>query len=470
MASPFLFLTTTGSASALFRHWTLVIVLTSLLVTEKLNYFTVNAEPSMILHALPDEFSGDSSTNTMGSITVSKLHNITLKPNPLVTVPLKNVPKIADDKALLTIYSANDSTTNSFVIEIYNPPTSKRQNLGETILYSFLCVTLTNLCAVTGFICIPVKRSKHFPILLSFMMSLAVSALLTTSILVLVPEAMRMVELPLEFGGQGRTYLFKMGCVAAGVFFFFILEYILLIIPRLFKWDSSSDSDTRTDDSSKNWDAVNDNSNPEISVIDRADLENSFSSSSINISHKSETILRGRKFRCCAYFTHEKFSQIAPVAWMILFGDSFHNLMDGMTIAVGFTESPHIGIALTLSILFEELPHELGDFAILISSGFSIRAAICANFLSACSAYIGLVIGLIIGEVSTGALYVFAICAGFFLYISLSDMLPELRESLEEKEKKKENSMWLFFIQCLGLLTGFGCVLGVTLASDHIAF
>lgn len=46
---------------------------------------------------------------------------------------------------------------------------------------------------------------------------------------------MRMVELPLEFGGQGRTYLYKMGCVPAGVFFFFILEYFLLIIPRLFK-------------------------------------------------------------------------------------------------------------------------------------------------------------------------------------------------------------------------------------------
>ncbi|VDO09020.1 unnamed protein product [Rodentolepis nana] len=467
MASPFLFLTTTGSASALFRHWTLVIVLTSLLLTENLNYFAVNAEPSMILHAVSNEFSRDPFTNAIGSITVSQLHNITLKPNPLVKVPLKNVPKIADNVALLTFFSPNDSASDNFVIEIYNPPSSKIQNLGQTILYSFLCVTLTNLCAVTGFICIPIKRSKHFPILLNFMMSLAVSALLATSILVLVPEAMRMVELPLEFGGQGRTYLYKMGCVAAGVFFFFILEYILLILPRLFRWDSSSDSDIRTDESSKN---DNDNSNPDISMIGRAALENSFSSSSINISQRSETILRGRKSRCCAYFTHEKFSQIAPVAWMILFGDSFHNLMDGMTIAVGFTESPHIGIALTLSILFEELPHELGDFAILISSGFSIRAAICANFLSACSAYIGLVIGLVIGEVSTGALYVFAICGGFFLYISLSDMLPELRESLEVKEKKKENSIWLFLIQCLGLLTGFGCVLGVTLASDHIAF
>lgn len=65
--------------------------------------------------------------------------------------------------------------------------------------------------------------------------------------------------------------------------------------------------------------------------------------------------------RCCLRFSREKFTQIAPVAWMILFGDAFHNFMDGMTIGVGFTESPTIGIALTLSIIFEELPSELGE-------------------------------------------------------------------------------------------------------------
>ena len=59
----------------------------------------------------------------------------------------------------------------------------------------------------------------------------------------------------------------------------------------------------------------------------------------------------------------------------------------------------------------------------LISSGFSVKSAVVANFLSACSAYLGLIVGLIIGEVSTGALYVFVITAGFFLYISLSDMV-----------------------------------------------
>ena len=46
---------------------------------------------------------------------------------------------------------------------------------------------------------------------------------------------MQMVDMPLEFGGQGRTYLLKLGCVPAGALFFFIVEYILMIIPRILK-------------------------------------------------------------------------------------------------------------------------------------------------------------------------------------------------------------------------------------------
>ncbi|KAM7537120.1 hypothetical protein Aperf_G00000077430 [Anoplocephala perfoliata] len=417
----------------------------------------------MILHAIPKT----NNFTVNNSVSLTPIQDFAFESNPLASVPLKNLPNIGDNEALLTIYSSNDSLSDNFVIEISNPPHSKRYDLVKTIIFSFLGVTITNLCAVTGILCVPIKRSKNFPFILSFMMSLAVSALLTTSILVLVPESMRMYYMPLEFGGQGRTYLYKMGCVPAGVFFFFLLEYFILILPRLLKWDSSSNSDIKAVDS-KNWDSQNGDSNPETSVVASAAIKDDKSPSSI--SQSSEIMLRSHRGRCCFTFSRKRFTQIAPVAWMILFGDSFHNLMDGMTIAVGFTESPTIGFALTLSILFEELPHELGDFAILISSGFSVKSAIAANFLSACSAYIGLVIGLIIGEVATGALYVFAICGGFFIYISLSDMLPELREALEEKEKKCENSTWLFLIQVMGLLTGFGCVLGIALASDYIAF
>ncbi|VDK39696.1 unnamed protein product [Dibothriocephalus latus] len=67
----------------------------------------------------------------------------------------------------------------------------------------------------------------------------------------------------------------------------------------------------------------------------------------------------------------KQFTKIAPVAWMILLGDGFHNMMDGVTIGAGFSQSPILGLTLSLSIMFEELPHELGK---LLCDFISIRS------------------------------------------------------------------------------------------------
>ncbi|VUZ57223.1 unnamed protein product [Hymenolepis diminuta] len=173
------------------------------------------------------------------------------------------------------------------------------------------------------------------------------------------------------------------------------------------------------------------------------------------------------KKSCCPSCSPSRFTEIKPVAWMILLGDSVHNFMDGMAIAAGFTQSPSIGLTLSLCVLLEELPHELGDFAVLISSGFSIGTALCVNFISACSAYLGMIVGLAIGEGSgDGSFYVFAAMAGVFLYISLSDMLPELRRSLERAEKRNESSFAVFLLEFAGLMVGSVCVVFVMLWSN----
>lgn len=56
------------------------------------------------------------------------------------------------------------------------------------ILYGFLGVTITNLCALTGLICIPIRRSRYYDLLITFMIALAVGALFSTALLVLIPE------------------------------------------------------------------------------------------------------------------------------------------------------------------------------------------------------------------------------------------------------------------------------------------
>jgi zinc transporter ZupT len=75
---------------------------------------------------------------------------------------------------------------------------------------------------------------------------------------------------------------------------------------------------------------------------------------------------------------------IAPVAWMIIFGDGLHNFIDGLSIGAAFSESVMKGISICLAVIFEEFPHELGDFAILINAGMTFRMALFFNFLSAC--------------------------------------------------------------------------------------
>lgn len=117
--------------------------------------------------------------------------------------------------------------------------------------------------------------------------------------------------------------------------------------------------------------------------------------------------------------------EIATVAWMIIFGDGLHNFIDGLSIGAAFSESILAGISISVAVICEEFPHELGDFAVLISSGMSMRQAIGYNFLSACTCYLGLAAGILLGDFAQGSTYILALAGGMFLvsfYNLLSDM------------------------------------------------
>merc|ERR1712098_107973 len=127
-------------------------------------------------------------------------------------------------------------------------------------------------------------------------------------------------------------------------------------------------------------------------------------------------------------------SKIATVAWMIIFGDGIHNFIDGLSIGAAFSESILTGISVSLAVLAEEFPHELGDFVVLLNAGMTMKQAMMYNFLSACTCYLGLVLGILLGELDANR-YIFALAGGMFLYISLVDMVPEMNESVETASK-----------------------------------
>lgn len=117
------------------------------------------------------------------------------------------------------------------------------------------------------------------------------------------------------------------------------------------------------------------------------------------------------------------------VAYLTLVGDGIHNLLDGAIIGVTFLTSIPLGIATTIAVVAHEVPHELGDFFLLIYGGFSNKKALWYNFLSALTAIIGTVVIFVFSQdILRFSPYLIGFAAGNFLYIAASDLIPELHE------------------------------------------
>lgn len=117
------------------------------------------------------------------------------------------------------------------------------------------------------------------------------------------------------------------------------------------------------------------------------------------------------------------------LAKMNLIGDLVHNLIDGLIIGASFAVSIPAGIATSLAILFHEIPQEIGDFAVLVHSGYSKKKALILNFISALTAILGAVIALALGEVAHELqVALIPIAMGMFVYIAGSDLIPEMHK------------------------------------------
>ncbi|RMF55900.1 ZIP family metal transporter [Candidatus Woesearchaeota archaeon] len=123
------------------------------------------------------------------------------------------------------------------------------------------------------------------------------------------------------------------------------------------------------------------------------------------------------------------------LAPMNLIGDGVHNFIDGLIIAASYLASVQLGIATTLAVILHEIPQEIGDFGVLLHAGLKKTKALFFNFISALTALLGAVIGLIIGSGSRNfAMLMLPFAAGGFLYIAGSDLIPELHKHCDAKD------------------------------------
>lgn len=141
---------------------------------------------------------------------------------------------------------------------------------------------------------------------------------------------------------------------------------------------------------------------------------------------------------------------------MIIIGDAFHNAIDGVVIAASFLSSVELGIFVTISVVLHEIPQELGDFGILIKSGYSRKKALLYNLLSGSSSLVaGISAYFLLDVVQNYIPYVIAIAASSFLYVSMADLIPEMHKETKPKESA---------IQIIMILTG---VLIIMFSAHH---
>lgn len=138
------------------------------------------------------------------------------------------------------------------------------------------------------------------------------------------------------------------------------------------------------------------------------------------------------------------------IGYINIIGDLVHNFIDGLIVAFSFTFDVRLGIIATISIAFHEIPQELGDFGVLLHSGFSKKKALLFNYLSALTTVLGGILGfLFISTFSSLISPLLLIAAGGFMYISTSDLIPEIRN--ETDLRKSIQAFVLFFIGILGM-------------------
>ncbi|XP_062972306.1 zinc transporter ZIP10 isoform X2 [Elgaria multicarinata webbii] len=160
---------------------------------------------------------------------------------------------------------------------------------------------------------------------------------------------------------------------------------------------------------------------------------------------------------------------IANIAWMVIMGDGIHNFSDGLAIGAAFSAGLTGGISTSIAVFCHELPHELGDFAVLLKAGMTVKQAIVYNLLSAMMAYVGMLIGTAVGQYANNiTLWIFAVTAGMFLYVALVDMLPEMLHGDGDNEEHGYCPVGQFILQNLGLVLGFAIMLVIALYEDKI--
>jgi zinc transporter 14 len=379
-------------------------------------------------------------------------------------------------------------TTNSSLAPLPKVKPSSAEVWG----YGLLMVTLISLTSIIGVGVLPLMSRSFYSRLLTGLIGLAVGSLVGSAVFHLIPAAFRLNELAMY---PHHSYLYISMSIWLGMYLFFVIERFL----KMFMDAKARREGEEMPGHGHSHAAVpaagqagleKQLIGPEESVTSLASTEEQQEPEEGCLGQDPGRLYTDSRSAIRASFGHQDkphpntrptvekvqalearrgASKIATVAWMIIFGDGIHNFIDGLSIGAAFSDSILTGISVSVAVLCEEFPHELGDFAVLLNAGMTMKQAVMYNFLSACTCYLGLVLGILLGELEGSSCYIFGLAGGMFLYISLVDMMPELNEAVETASKTSfKDALVVFALQNIGILTGVVCLFTLALYQDDI--
>ncbi len=160
----------------------------------------------------------------------------------------------------------------------------------------------------------------------------------------------------------------------------------------------------------------------------------------------------------CVFFILENFihwhhhhakdhPEIKSFSYLILISDGVHNFIDGVIIAASFIVAFPLGVITSLAVILHELPQQLGNFGILLYSGFRKIKALLLNFLMSTFIILGGVVGFLLSEkIGDYIIYLLPFAAGNFIYIACSDLIPEIKQ-----KESLSRSLTYFLVFLLGI-------------------
>ncbi|KAL3837323.1 hypothetical protein ACJMK2_022689 [Sinanodonta woodiana] len=305
--------------------------------------------------------------------------------------------------------------------------------------YGSLGIFLCCLCSVCGAFIIPCAKKSLYRVMMASFLGLAVGTLTADALIHMLPEAFGAVEEEEAHHSDDKSiavkpYVWYGLAACGGIWLFYIFESLMTILRQRESKQIKFHEELQTD----------------ISIIEKSSQNGHGSNLTLQTPGG---IGHGHSHGAATFTAGDNQGAMPTIVYMVIIGDAVHKFADGLAVGAAFTQSILMGVATTITILCHEIPHELGDIAILLTSGMSFKKALIFNFLSSLTAVIGLYIGLAVSTNLEVRFWIFAITAGLFLYISLTDMIPMM------VHKETDTPVLEFICHNVGMFIGVTIVL-----------